>query len=394
MRILILNSDYQTSLNWLYRTQPALANASYAVQLKARNDCLFGLADHYSRNFTLHGHEAKEIHFNNLWLQSAWAREHGMKAISVPPPEKHGYDNPAVARLKLSLRRYRSVLLPVARRVGLAANMSAQARAVLHAQVEEFKPDIIFNQDITTIGSSEIKRMVRKDRIFIAYCGIDPPNDDFSNYTFCLSMLDWVVEHFRAQGVVAERNFPGFEATINDRLGPAPERDIPISFVGSLSADHKNRIKLLEGIAERHPLALWVPSLNAVSANSPLRQINRGEAFGRDLYQIMRRSKITLNTHVGAARGQAANMRQFESTGVGSLLLTDNAGNLADIFEPGVEAVRYNSVDDALEKIAYYLKNEDERAAIAKAGQTRTLASHTYFHRTAQILDYVNRYGP
>src|SRR6476469_7597840 len=78
MRVLILNGDYPRFLKWLYGRQAGLATASYAEQMAARNASLFGVADFYSRNFQAQGHEAAEIHVNNVWLQSAWARERGM----------------------------------------------------------------------------------------------------------------------------------------------------------------------------------------------------------------------------------------------------------------------------------------------------------------------------
>lgn len=395
MRILILNSDYLSSLRWLYRENPALVGAPYADQMAARNNSLFGVADYYSKNFMVHGHSATEIHINNPWLQSAWAIEHGMKPIETPSPEQLKNDNAVIARLKLMLHGHRAALLPLARALGLAANLDAQARAILLAQIEEFKPDVIFNQDIIAVPASLAGQMRKKGRMLMAYCGVEPPaNVDLSAYSLTLSMLGWLVMQLNASGVRAEISYPAFEASIVDRIGPALQQDIAVSFVGSLSASHEKRIALLEAIAARYPLAFWGPGLGAVSANSPLHRCYRGEAFGRSVYDIMRRSRITLNSHVDAARGQAANMRHFEATGMGSFLLTDNAERLADLFEPDVEAVRYNGVDDALKKIAYYLENEDARAAIAKAGQARTSASHTYFHRTAQILEYVNRYGP
>src|SRR6266404_8261302 len=83
MRILVLNADYPRFLAWLYRRQPGLENTSYAAQMAARNASLFGVADFYSRNFAALGHRAAEIHVNNPWLQSAWAREHGM-AFEAP----------------------------------------------------------------------------------------------------------------------------------------------------------------------------------------------------------------------------------------------------------------------------------------------------------------------
>src|ERR1700681_1444053 len=78
MRILVLNADYPRFLAWFYRRQAGLENTGYAAQMAARNASLFGVADFYSRNFAALGHSAAEIHINNPWLQSAWAREHGM----------------------------------------------------------------------------------------------------------------------------------------------------------------------------------------------------------------------------------------------------------------------------------------------------------------------------
>src|SRR5260370_42158434 len=87
MRILVLNADYPRFLAWFYRRQPGLENAPYPTQMVARNTSLFGVADFYSKNFAALGHPAAEIHVNNPWLQSAWAREHGM---AVEPPEDAG----------------------------------------------------------------------------------------------------------------------------------------------------------------------------------------------------------------------------------------------------------------------------------------------------------------
>src|SRR5882757_7349272 len=78
MRILVLNADYPRFLSWLYSGQAGLGSTGYAAQMAARNASLFGVADFYSRNFAALGHSAAEIHVNNSWLQTAWAREHGL----------------------------------------------------------------------------------------------------------------------------------------------------------------------------------------------------------------------------------------------------------------------------------------------------------------------------
>src|SRR5229473_549268 len=85
MRILVLNADYPRFLAWFYRRQAGLESTSYATQMAARNASLFGVADFYSKNFAALGHPAAEIHVNNPWLQTAWAREHGIAVETTEP---------------------------------------------------------------------------------------------------------------------------------------------------------------------------------------------------------------------------------------------------------------------------------------------------------------------
>src|SRR4051812_25041109 len=90
MRFMILSADYPRFLRDLYSSQPGLAEQPYAVQMEARNNSLFGVADFYSRNFKAHGHEAAEFHINNGWLQHAWARENGLDILPLEPSPERG----------------------------------------------------------------------------------------------------------------------------------------------------------------------------------------------------------------------------------------------------------------------------------------------------------------
>ena len=110
------------------------------------------------------------------------------------------------------------------------------------------------------------------------------------------------------------------------------------------------------------------------------------------MYGKLYNARIALNHHINVAQNYANNMRLYEATGVGSLLLTDYKDNLHCLFEPGRDVVAYHSVKECAELIQHYLEHEDERAAIAKAGQSRTLAEHTYFHRMQEFVEIVREY--
>jgi spore maturation protein CgeB len=80
-------------------------------------------------------------------------------------------------------------------------------------------------------------------------------------------------------------------------------------------------------------------------------------------------------------------MRLFETTGVGSLLLTDAKVNLGELFEPGREVVAYRDADDLVASARRYLADDAARREIASAGQARTLRDHTYAVRMQELVD-------
>jgi spore maturation protein CgeB len=110
------------------------------------------------------------------------------------------------------------------------------------------------------------------------------------------------------------------------------------------------------------------------------------------MYEIFHKSLITLNHHIDVADAYAGNGRLFEATGMGTLLVTDWKKNLHEMFEPGKEVVAYRSAEECAEMVQYYLGHAEEREAIARAGQQRTLRDHTYYQRMQEFADIVQKY--
>jgi spore maturation protein CgeB len=390
MRILVLNADYPRFLTWFYRRRPGLENALYETQMAARNASLFGVADFYSRNFTALGHRAAEIHVNNPWLQSAWAREHGM-AFDAPEPPGGTARRELPRWLQRAAKPLKPMLRPLARKVGLSPKLDAKAEKILLAQIEEFRPDLIINQDIFYVDTGLMRRIRNiGNPILVGQVGIEPSRgEDWSVYDLMISQLPTTVRSFRALGVRAEVNHLAFEPAILDALPQAPAPDIDVSFVGTVSVDHQQRIALLEAVAERYDLKLWGNRPQAFPASSPLHRCFQGEVWGADMYQVLRRSRITLNSHIDLAGREAGNMRLFEATGVGAFLLTDFKDNLDTLFAPDREVAVWRSIEDCLEVIGRMIGDDEGRAAIAQAGHARTIAQHTYRHRATEILELV-----
>ena len=81
--------------------------------------------------------------------------------------------------------------------------------------------------------------------------------------------------------------------------------------------------------------------------------------------------------------------RTFEVPGSGGFLLTDHVAYLEDYLTPGEEIGVFESPDDLVAQVRWWLEHEDERVRAAEAGYRRVRAEHTYDHRFAEIFDRI-----
>jgi FkbM family methyltransferase len=104
-----------------------------------------------------------------------------------------------------------------------------------------------------------------------------------------------------------------------------------------------------------------------------------------DYFSNFRQVAVNLNLVNGNAE-TGLNMRHFEITAAGGFMLCHDQPELANCFVIGKECAVFANEADLLAKIQYYLSHPQERAAIAMAGQRRTLSQHLYSHRLQSIL--------
>jgi spore maturation protein CgeB len=368
MRILIINTDYPQFLKSLYSDNYGLKNAPYAEQMIVRMDTLFGVSDFYSSNLIKNGHEAYDLYANNEFMQKAWLREY--------KPGMGTYRN------NVAINKIRSTIFPY----------STWFYKILGEQIKYYHPDVILNQAIDGISSGFMKKMKPHCKLLVGQIASPlPKNDDLRIYDLILSSLPNFVEYFNSIGINSELNRLAFEPKVLEKI-KQNEKNIPISFVGSLSLDHLNRIKLLEYLCTSTPIKIWGNGIENIPSTSPIHKSYIGSAWGIQMYQILHDSKVTINNHIGIADNYANNMRLFEATGSGTLLITDWKKNLCDMFEPGKEIVVYRNDKECVELIDYYLIHDEERCEIAHAGQTRALKEHTYYNRMKELISIVEKY--
>jgi len=309
----------------------------------------FGTADAYSHYLRALGHDAHEVVVNCEPLQQAWAREHGLDGAS--------------------------------------------SKDVLLAQVEDFRPDVIYLQNLHVLTDTMMAALRRSNALVAGQiASAAPPDQRLRMFDLLLTSFPHYVERFERAGVAAEYFRIGFDPRVLEQISDiSSEHDVV--FVGALNGiRHRRGNRPIAYAARKLALDVWGYNLRGRTPWSPLRARYRGEAWGIDMFRILASSRIVLNRHITDARQYANNMRLYEATGVGSLLVTDAKENLADLFEPDSEVVTYRSGHELVAQVRHYQADEDARREIAAAGQARTLRDHTYAVRMSELAEILERH--
>lgn len=392
MKFLILNTDYPKFLSWLYAQHPGLEQQPYEEQMRVRNESLFGDADFYPYNLRKLGHKAWGIYTNNKFMQRAWSKEHSVKlqeSESMIEQWRHVLDPMREVAAKTPLRLFKPLFRSALKYLN---NPHSWLYDILRAQIKYYKPDILLNQ-LHGVSGRFLLETKPYMRLLVAQIASPlPQEEDFSVYDLVISSLPNFVEYFRQNGLRSEFIKLGFEPCILKALKNDIDKIIPVSFVGSFYSAHANRIRLLNYLCTHADIKIWGQGIDSLPQDSAIRHAYIGSAWGIQMYHVICNSKITLNHHIDVAEHYANNMRLYEATGVGTLLITDWKVNLHEMFEPGKEVIAYRTPEECRELIRYYLEHDEEREAIARAGQQRTLREHTYYQRMQELVKVARKY--
>lgn len=183
-----------------------------------------------------------------------------------------------------------------------------------------------------------------------------------------------------------------FDRNLSEAQVFARNRDVDVVFVGAM---FRNKLPLLAKVKKAfgrrfrlHGLGSWKMHLYwQAKFGFPgwIRPLDFAEFI--PLYQ---RTKIGINVH---NRGDytVGGYRMFELPANGVMQISDGGQFLPAFYEPGKEVVGYTDADDLIDKIRYYLAQDAEREAIARAGYRRAMRDHRMALRLGQAGELIER---
>lgn len=401
-KFLKITSYYRNFLIYFREKYPDISKLTYIEQFKKLMNEKFAWADFFKIHIESFGNEAVEIVHNADFLQNAWANEFCKNAVND----------------------------------------------ILFEQIKYYKPDVIFIQDIKSFTNEYLTNLRNAFPFVKLLTGhICAPMsklemDNFKAYNFLFTCLPSFAEQLKSIGIKSYIVAHGFESSVLQDINSENNfEENNLIFIGSFvkSSDfHDERMlyidailkseidlkvygniqydtllgitlkqgayitsKLLKNIGlskinqkitplKKSASLTELPSRFKFSKEFINNTINKSY-YGLDMYKLLSKAKIGFNIHGGIAGKYAANIRLFETTGVGTLLLTDHKDNIRDFFEPDYEIVTYKSKEECIEKMRWLENNQQKVAEISKAGQLRCLKSHSLKDRIALIDEVIKQ---
>ena len=183
----------------------------------------------------------------------------------------------------------------------------------------------------------------------------------------------------------------GYDPLVHYPIVPTPQ-DIArwgsdVVFIGTYEAE---RAAMLRELIERYPcrLSVYGGQWEKVSRSSPLAEYIKGrEVYGAEKLLAIACSKICLN-FLREANHDTYTARTFEIPAGDAFMLAQRSKDHQQLLGEGVAC--FDSSEELLEKVRYYLAHDEERQRIAKEGYRRLVTGrHTYRDRLKEILNLV-----
>jgi len=262
------------------------------------------------------------------------------------------------------------------------------------------RPDIAIVTGGHRISSETVQKLINKKVLTILWT-IDAPLNfkkiievaKYYNYIFCqgTEAVEFLYRAgFRGAIWLPMACDPEMHCSPNSLPEKASPRGRDLVFVGSY---YSNRAVILERLTD-FKLAIYGPGWEALPLNSKLRLLVRGAHVRPEQWRtIYNTSKIVLSIHYQDPLNRfpvyQASPRVFEAMACGAFVLTDRQKDVLSLFEDGLHLATFSDGDDLVNKINYYLIQDDVRKKIAAAGRQEVLAKHTYVHRVRTLLEHV-----
>lgn len=185
----------------------------------------------------------------------------------------------------------------------------------------------------------------------------------------------------------------GFAKSVRERYRSLSEKAIQITrqelaWAVASHVTHLDRMSLLRLLSGKHEMNLYTYELSdAEKKLLPNVKYCGPVNYIEEMPQVFKASKVNLCPVLKANR-TGIPLRALDIMGCGGFLLSSYQQELDEYFINEGECVMYSSLEDALDKADFYLKNDELRTPIAEAGMRRIREQFRYEDRIERLLSF------
>lgn len=248
---------------------------------------------------------------------------------------------------------------------------------LFYNEMKEYKPDFIFHACYEVLHT-EFARLREFTKVYVVQS-----DDDwrFESYAKCyIPLVDGTISYqadpnwYIAAGATTDQIIPAKWA-FNPTTMMAPSsnntKDIFISHGGSLYGD---RITLINELNNKK-----MPVTVATQV-----------AYGQ-LIDLWDRSKYSLCFTKSSQGGFRQKKGRIAEIAYHCVLASEPFPGIEDYYEPDKEFIIFETIDELLDKLAYYEKNQNEYNKILQAGRNRLWQTNTVFHQWDNIMQRIDQ---
>lgn len=223
-------------------------------------------------------------------------------------------------------------------------------------------------------------------------------------YDHIFSTKTFMAEDLRKEFGIEDCTFlpHGADSSLHRKLPYDPEMArvfaSDVSFIGQYTVQKE---RILSALAERLPeevtLKIWGPNWQRNSSGNLRKHICHQAPHGDLFVAAINYSKINLallqEKKDGASSGDLITSRTFHIPASGGFMLHERTEDYSNFFRDKVEADSFETVEELVEKVCYYLTHETERLAIAKQGYLQTHKVNMLCNRADAMLAVCRKKG-
>ena len=395
MRIALVTIAYNSTIKSVYDSVPGLKDLSYSEQKKVIDKEISIWTSGWENALIKKGFEVLSIPVNVKPMQLKWAEENNFSSTDI--------------------------------------------HEITFKQINEFKPEILWYNYFDIPLIRKIKSNINSLKLILGWTGgtiVDMTV--LKEVDLVLSCAPEAVVRLRNNGLNASHLNHAFNPLLLENIDTEKKVDkYNFVFIGQIfrgSDLHRKRETLLKKLAEEVDITIFSPMYElgssavvksvlkragyymirpftvfdsvkeAINNNLYLKEIMRSKGknflpydpvfkekinkpvYGTEMYRTINESLLVLNVHIDSSSEYASNMRLFETTGVGTCLLTDWKKNINDLFIEDKEVITYKSDSECVEKAKWLMSNRQKCLEIGKAGQAKTFSKHSYDSRAEDLM--------